>query len=209
MCGEKFPPVGASMPIRGSPPRVRGKDVVRESQRHTGGITPACAGKRFWKTRTRTGKRDHPRVCGEKAASCCLSVPSTGSPPRVRGKALVLAAEKVKFGITPACAGKSHLAQCKGQQAWDHPRVCGEKMQTTIDVWAYQGSPPRVRGKAPHGERPGAARGITPACAGKSGCHRGRRRSCWDHPRVCGEKSDDCNFRCCSRGSPPRVRGKD
>ena len=50
--------------------------------------------------------------------------------------------------------------------------------------------------------------GITPACAGKRDCPgilSGRHR---DHPRVCGEKSDQYEILDELRGSPPRVRGK-
>ena len=51
-------------------------------------------------------------------------------------------------------------------------------------------------------------RGITPACAGKSGSAAWHRWACRDHPRVCGEKAV-CSFaHVTGEGSPPRVRGK-
>ena len=53
--------------------------------------------------------RDHPRVCGEKV---CASAPYeliAGSPPRVRGKVVVVKLPQLRIGITPACAGKSNI----------------------------------------------------------------------------------------------------
>ena len=90
----------------------------------------------------------------------------------------------------------------------DHPRVCGEKLRKTAVSVRELGSPPRMRGKV--GAR-GIFRfgpGITPAYAGKSHATVRCAESCWDHPRVCGEKIPKNRFRSGKRGSPPRMRGK-
>ena len=115
--------------------------------------------------------RDHPRVCGEKACMFVNTCAVLGSPPRVRGKAVCKVEQLHGFGITPACAGKRRQAVAGTAAPRDHPRVCGEKMQTTIDVWTYQGSPPRVRGKVSIFRKPFGVLRITPACAGKSFSH--------------------------------------
>ena len=53
------------------------------------------------------------------------------------------------------------------------------------------------------------ARGrITPAYAGKTLAERVRIRSCWDHPRVCGENAEKPVTVSMYSGSPPRMRGK-
>ena len=49
---------------------------------------------------------------------------------------------------------------------------------------------------------------ITPAYAGKRWCTSGRRSAAWDHPRVCGEKSEARSSELPTGGSPPRMRGK-
>ena len=74
--------------IPGSPPRVRGKVIVRRSDGRAGGITPARAGKRTVKRNRREADRDHPRACGEKETKIDLDKLMAGSPPRVRGKGL-------------------------------------------------------------------------------------------------------------------------
>ena len=111
--------------------------------------------------------------------------------------------------ITPACAGKS-AARTSSRRCWrDHPRVRGEKGTCTAPFAARSVSPPRVRGKERDVGHLLHAGGITPACAGKSACGCTSRCRCWDHPRVCGEKSADVMTLFWTGGSPPRVRGKD
>ena len=66
VCGEKVCELPAVIAIKGSPPRVRGKDRDPLLCRAGEGITPACAGKRLSKALAATACQDHPRVCGEK-----------------------------------------------------------------------------------------------------------------------------------------------
>ena len=84
-----------------------------------------------------------------KSAVFTLNIPgATGSPPRMRGKDLVLRSKHLEIGITPACAGKSVRRitnRCRGA-----------------------GLPPRVRGKAIRCKGVFQMTGIIPAYAGKS-----------------------------------------
>ena len=50
---------------------------------------------------------------------------------------------------------------------------------------------------------------ITPACAGKSSAAAAARICARDHPRVCGEKVIASVENVASKGSPPRMRGKE
>ena len=127
MCGEKESARPARPAAWGSPPHVRGKECINGAGKLPIGITPACAGKSPWALRRPGGRRDHPRMCGEKSMKSTLRKVALGSPPRMRGKVgrtlYLVAGER----ITPAYAGKSFLqrtAQCRCQ---DHPHVCGEK----------------------------------------------------------------------------------
>ena len=86
VCGEKGVPQMMKEPVRGSPPRVRGKAALSGSRSQDGRITPACAGKRQTRVVAPVQVEDHPRVCGEKRKTCATSFASAGSPPRVRGK---------------------------------------------------------------------------------------------------------------------------
>ena len=66
MCGEKpaLPPGVLAPP--GSPPHVRGKVGAAGLNNLIDGITPACAGKSLSGHTSKSGMKDHPRMCGEK-----------------------------------------------------------------------------------------------------------------------------------------------
>ena len=154
--------------VQGSPLRVRGKDQACSRWRYPDGITPACAGKSGSPGRPCSRGWDHPRVCGEKAASSYSMTCETGSPPRMRGKEQPTSSICSSAGITPACAGKRiERSQCRTSRR-DHPRVCGEKNNLRQAFAVQQESPPRVRGKGSNDRSAEPAAGITPACAGKS-----------------------------------------
>ena len=107
VCGEKSYWVSGINAMKGSPPRVRGKDTNHRVQLSAGGITPACAGKSLLPCIRIPADRDHPRVYGEKVLAYIAVWNWQGSPPRVRGKVYNQMGQKVPDRITPACAGKS------------------------------------------------------------------------------------------------------
>ena len=111
--------------------------------------------------------------------------------------------------ITPAYAGKSCCSMVAYFSFWDHPRLCGEKRYFFIAEKFDEGSPPRMRGKAPlFGNSLHTSR-ITPAYAGKSHSPSFPAVSSADHPRVCGEKRSQQPDVGRYLGSPPRIRGKE
>ena len=75
-------------------------------------------------------------------------LPTSGSPPLVRGKEDVQFEEFFDAGITPACAGKSICAAFPSCYGRDHPRLRGEKYAASSTGAFSRGSPPLVRGKA-------------------------------------------------------------
>ena len=209
MCGEKVFSRRTLCLNKGSPPRVRGKVILPFISTLRARITPACAGKSKWHYSKSSCAGDPPRVCGEKSTQESFTEGSEGSPPRVRGKGPGFRVKGFPCGITPACAGKSQSWYLLPLRFWDHPRVCGEKLQSTLFSTHIQGSPPRVRGKGTFRLTFHQSRRITPACAGKSVISSNPKYNAEDHPRVCGEKSFLRLFRRRGLGSPPRVRGKD
>ena len=168
---------------------MRGKVEAAILAMERNGITPACAGKSNQITPVSRRGEDHPRVCGEKRQIWYKMLCCGGSPPRVRGKGALSGGRAHLPWITPACAGKRHTWFVLTTLSEDHPRVCGEKEETLKELQEADGSPPRVRGKAPAPSLMAGAHRITPACAGKSRTRRGAPVAFWDHPRVCGEKT--------------------
>ena len=175
--------------MKGSPPHMRGKGKSLCDDLQRVGITPAYAGKRRLRSRPGDGRKDHPRVCGEKRIFRFKLTPIVGSPPRMRGKGLSAFRRSHRKGITPAYAGKRHSAMHPETFCRDHPRVCGEKLHSGRRYHKLSGSPPRMRGKVAVSSTLACAFGITPAYAGKSTKPPAIVGSSWDHPRVCGEKT--------------------
>ena len=85
----------------------------------------------------------------------------------------------------------------------------GEKGSTSIVLPMTLGSPPRRRGKVLTNGLVHGIDGITPAWAGKRAAPSMGCFSCWDHPRVGGEKLKTPIPALAGIGSPPRGRGKE
>ena len=127
MCGEKRAGLAGERSGLGSPPHVRGKVFVRVDCRVVHGITPACAGKSLTESCGSTGKKDHPRMCGEKDLLFWPLSGLKGSPPHVRGNGTGILQNLQRVGIAPACAGKRGRRRKGAVNGRDHPRMCGEK----------------------------------------------------------------------------------
>ena len=152
--------------------------------------------------------QDHPRVGGEKGGAWWIIILFLGSPPRGRGKALLLLDAGVVVGITPAWAGKNWPTASTTSTGWDHLRMGGEKISMSSTVFFWQGSPPHGRGKDAEFVVTVAGGGITPAWAGKSRTSTGSCHFWEDHPRMGGEKPVAMHSLTTKAGSPPRGRGK-
>ena len=126
----------------------------------------------------------------------------------MRGKVTTMLRKSMMVGITPAYAGKRSATVSSTAAAWDHPRLCGEKIKDDALLTEQEGSPPPMRGKVLLACRCSSCSGITPAYAGK-------RKQKWhlfpllqDHPRLCGEKAEMLAQQKVDAGSPPPMRGK-
>ena len=174
--GEDHPRVGGEKMLaqkktglkRGSPPRGRGKGAAFFQLRNSEWITPAWAGKSSIRIVWVCAQWDHPRVGGEKITRQEAETKAKGSPPRGRGKVLVLLCNLLLLRITPAWAGKSYYEALARGGSRDHPRVGGEKLTGRFLAVTFLGSPPRGRGKVCVPARCTVSAGITPAWAGKS-----------------------------------------
>ena len=85
---------------------------------------------------------------GEKPVNILHWLKKRGSPPRARGKDIIMLYFSMIGGITPACAGKRLSLISDVVTGRDHPRVRGEKTIFDAQKVNQRGSPPRARGKA-------------------------------------------------------------
>ena len=171
-------------------------------------ITPAYAGKSLRFLTCNQHFQDHPRLCGEKKMPASGFCSLKGSPPPMRGKALLSLIHFIFFRITPAYAGKRRVKIPIAKCPQDHPRLCGEKYFSFSVLQYVPGSPPPMRGKELKKPPSSGVLRITPAYAGKSGCTDGHCSRILDHPRLCGEKQRKQDLIDKSSGSPPPMRGK-
>ena len=127
LCGEKFLICRHLIRDIGSPPPMRGKEVIPGKIAKPYRITPAYAGK------SRYGLSELQR--------------HSGSPPPMRGKAPNQQQICNNHRITPAYAGKSGEGSMSSFRLKDHPRLCGEKNLFKKLLCVDVGSPPPMRGK--------------------------------------------------------------
>ena len=168
VCGEHMRYLFDPMNRQGSSPRVRGTPGFVDASLDVPGIIPACAGNTRSMAWTASRSRDHPRVCGEHTAHHTRTSDETGSSPRVRGTLALVQQRDLEHGIIPACAGNTMRLLISRARWRDHPRVCGEHDESTVEHLGPVGSSPRVRGTRTNPEGHGLGTGIIPACAGNT-----------------------------------------
>ena len=191
----------------GSPPLARGIRCTEEYNPLIPRITPACAGntKHLLKNPLRT--KDHPRLRGEYFSLNATPDMILGSPPLARGILSSINSIVSGYGITPACAGNTKIADGNVAATEDHPRLRGGYCLSNHPVRTIQGSPPLARGiriilNARHNRL-----GITPACAGNTIKKRHCPTAPGDHPRLRGEYQQRVWNSMTRSGSPPLARG--
>ena len=86
LCGEKWGQLQSNSGNRGSPPPMRGKEIISMFGSRFPWITPAYAGKRHDTLSQCHKRQDHPRLCGEKTSTNIWRYVHRGSPPPMRGK---------------------------------------------------------------------------------------------------------------------------
>ena len=145
-CGEHSTVTISPLLSVGSSPHVRGALSQLQCPCRWLGIIPACAGSTRTLRGFRTGRWDHPRMCGEHYVHRPQLDWDVGSSPHVRGAPVVHGLLDGLGGIIPACAGSTTPPAQDRHATRDHPRMCGEHIQRVLRRIAEQGSSPHVRG---------------------------------------------------------------
>ncbi len=185
--GERKPGLSTPEYYAGSSPRARGTPSRRRQPHQQARFIPACAGNATKKSSTSTRWSVHPRVRGERSAPSKPYGPNVGSSPRARGTLAELRDAEAMLRFIPACAGNAASAAPSSTPCSVHPRVRGERLES---------SPTKNS----------CARFI-PACAGNAVGIGSQSSSVTVHPRVRGERLlYKAHLRTIS-GSSPRARG--
>ena len=206
-CGEHLRKSKNLTQREGSSPRLRGTLLVACSTHFRSGIIPALAGNTHRRSLLAHGSGDHPRACGEHASLEDGMVKTVGSSPRLRGTRGCARHRVWRGGIIPALAGNTPRQRDRTGTRWDHPRACGEHLETMGPPTLDEGSSPRLRGTlAPHTCRIRRS-GIIPALAGNTVHFDSSFSALRDHPRACGEHDTLKTYDSDQPGSSPRLRG--
>ena len=105
----------------------RGKVEYCFPSKHLTGIIPACTGKSMLQLRSKSTRKDHPRIHGEKIMATTGIKHPVGSSPHTRGKGRNKHCSVHAFRIIPVCTGKSSFRFRRRALCRDHPRMHGEK----------------------------------------------------------------------------------
>ena len=196
-------------PTRGSPPHARGRLSDKFEFEELGRITPACAGKTVTPVSSGDDGTWITPACAGKTLAFARKPPRMEDHPRMRGEDCPVGVIVItRIRITPACAGKTQnfiLILCTAR---DHPRMRGEDAPLWRPTSFGTGSPPHARGRRISVALPPGLFGITPACAGKTGCGSAITGLLTDHPRMRGEDNTVGRPRSSASGSPPHARGR-
>ena len=132
MCGEYCKQHVGQLKMLGSSPLVRGIHLLNFRTKNLKRIIPACAGNTSKGKKQCYIQRDHPRLCGEYFNRAFQNVNVQGSSPLVRGIHQIIPTVLARTRIIPACAGNTDFPSCIIQAQKDHPRLCGEYLQSNV-----------------------------------------------------------------------------
>ena len=207
MRGEHAASRALSSAHMGSSPHARGAPRSRASARHRSGLIPACAGSTSRPTPTWPGRRAHPRMRGEHAASRALSSAHMGSSPHARGAPGSCGPRSWTLRLIPACAGSTAPAASKARTRPAHPRMRGEH-EALWRAWEQlRGSSPHARGARDDPPTYSPPRRLIPACAGSTSWTSSNRPPTTAHPRMRGEHTGPSSLSRIHLGSSPHARG--
>ncbi len=194
-------------PLRGTPPRWRGRPVRGPLRRDRLRNTPALAG----------------TTCPTSCEGC-----RAGNIPALAGTTCPTSCEGCRAGNTPALAGTTTAAAPCSARSWEHPRAGGDDHSRTAETSGRSehpraggddkrllppsspahGTAPRWRGRPASRARAHVGRRNTPALAGTT-CSRTSRSSVTsEHPRAGGDDAGRTARPRARCGTPPRWRGR-
>ena len=170
------------------------------------GITSACAEKSFCSIPTVRQPRNYLRMRGEERGRKNHYRASLELPPHARRRDGFLSSVLMAKGITSACAEKSgHRCQW-WRPDWNYLRMRGEERRVIQLCDLEQELPPHARRRGACPPVQILRRGITSACAEKSGLPRGGHSNGRNYLRMRGEETVAPTRRISSRELPPHAR---
>ena len=187
-CGENARKIPLKPALYGSPPRLWGKQSMKNQNGIVKRFTPTLVGKTTHVALPYLIVEVHPHACGENMRPTFSQTVTVGSPPRLWGK------------LTRRLLGL--------QMQSVHPHACGENKDFRLAWNEAVGSPPRLWGKRMRLTLSGRRQRFTPTLVGKTYTPYFHNQTSQVHPHACGENEASSNSLDDDDGSPPRLWGK-
>ena len=161
-------PAGGFADETETPPHAWGRLRRAGGTDRLGRNTPTCVGKtaRNRSPRGRTGK--HPHMRGEDAVLGRRRPPRRETPPHAWGRPYAMHGNRVLFGNTPTCVGKTRADLSAEKRTQKHPHMRGEDGWSGSLTRLRQETPPHAWGRLILGIIIVALCGNTPTCVGKT-----------------------------------------
>ena len=189
MRGEEQCPQKLGHTTRELPPHARRRGAVYAALTASHGITSACAEKRNVFHHVTADFGNYLRMRGEERGRKNHYRASLELPPHARRRDGFLSSVLMAKGITSACAEKSgHRCQW-WRPDWNYLRMRGEERRVIQLCDLEQELPPHARRRGACPPVQILRRGITSACAEKSGLPRGGHSNGRNYLRMRGEES--------------------
>ena len=213
---EVYPRVGGGNSIascianlsRGLSPRGRGKRLCACRLQLCLGSIPAWAGETHRNTNASSAATVYPRVGGGNESTLYKAIQGYGLSPRGRGKRVLSADMRKRWGSIPAWAGETSCSRGRFWQQKVYPRVGGGNHRRGRHIRRHGGLSPRGRGKRSEWGGVRAYLWSIPAWAGET--HGAGVGGHMDevYPRVGGGNAQRQGYVRARRGLSPRGRGK-
>ena len=180
-------PAGGFADETETPPHAWGRLRRAGGTDRLGRNTPTCVGKtaRNRSPRGRTGK--HPHMRGEDAVLGRRRPPRRETPPHAWGRPYAMHGNRVLFGNTPTCVGKTRADLSAEKRTQKHPHMRGEDGWSGSLTRLRQETPPHAWGRLILGIIIVALCGNTPTCVGKTIPARLTSGHVPKHPHMRGE----------------------
>ncbi len=194
------------MPRLGSPPPMWGLQILATTVAISVGSPPHRRGLRPWRVLRQECFGITPAYAGPAVTTTDL-VCMKGSPPPMRGQAVVGVFLLLAVRFTPTWVGSASMVRPTGDDRRVHPQSCGVCGDGCPSVVTDGGSPPPMRGLHGLVEFLQVAVGLTPGWAGSARPANSFSSLMREYPRLCGACLPLMRMRWHQAGSPPPMRG--
>ena len=207
-CGENEEPDYNGVDDFGTSPRVWGEREAGNGEAVGVRYIPTRVGRTVTPGPVKPKFPVHPHACGENYRASMVSLPVTGTSPRVWGEHYSASSPAPARRYIPTRVGRTFYSFRSRCYLTVHPHACGENFSASTEPSLYFGTSPRVWGERHEIRTVDLDKRYIPTRVGRTTPSRHRAACLSVHPHACGE-NDFVGARLPElRGTSPRVWGE-